>query len=106
MLSEPWHIGGYASCMREGKAKAEDFPRFAGNLGDLDMLIAEFSHPRYRGGAENVRAYRRMKARAMPGDVLHGYSTSARSWRALMGRAGIALVRNGRAIDQVMTRMN
>ena len=42
---------------------------------------------------------RRMRARAAPGDQLRDYSTGAVSFRFNMGSAGIALVRNGRALD-------
>lgn len=106
MLSEPWSIGSYAGCagiiMRTARSKREDFRQLSGNLGDLDVLIAEADNHRY--GSESARAYRRLKARAVPGDVLHGYSTGAGAWKANMGSAGIALVRDGRSIDHVETR--
>jgi hypothetical protein len=106
MLSKPWGIRkyvGYAGpVMRSATSKPEDFAQLSGNLGDLDVLIAEASKHPY--GSESARAYRRMKARAVPGDILHGYSTGARAWKAGMGIAGIALVRDGRSIDHVETR--
>ncbi|MBU2533764.1 MAG: hypothetical protein KKB37_13565 [Alphaproteobacteria bacterium] len=49
---------------------------------------------------------RRLRARAVPGDRLLHYSTGAESFRFAMGSAGIALVRNGRAIDFMETTMN
>jgi hypothetical protein len=107
MLSKPWSIrryAGYAGVMRSATSKPEDFAQLSGNLGDVDVLIAEASKHPY--GSESARAYRRMKVRAVPGDILHGYSTGARGWKAGMGTAGIALVRDGRSIDHVETRYN
>jgi len=49
---------------------------------------------------------RRMRARAVPGDRLRDYSTGAESFRFNMGSAGVALVRNGRAIDFLETMKN
>jgi len=34
------------------------------------------------------------------------FSTDALSWRLMMGSAGFALIRDGRAIDHVITMMN
>ena len=106
MLSEPWRIRRYAGydgkVMREAKSKPQDFRQLSGTLGDLDVLLAEAAKHRY--GSETARAYRRMKARAVPGDVLHGYTTGAECRSAGMGTAGIALVREGRSIDHVETR--
>jgi hypothetical protein len=105
MLSKPWDFRrytGYAGVMNAATSKPEDFAQLSGNLGDLDVLIAEASKHPY--GSESARAYRRMKARAVPGDILHGYSTGASGRKAGMGTAGIALVRDGRSIDHVETR--
>jgi len=49
---------------------------------------------------------RRVKARAVPGDEIHNYSTGTLSWAAMMGSAGLALVRNGRSIDHIETMIN
>ena len=42
-----------------------------------------------------------MRARSVPGDELRNYSTGTQSFQFMMGSAGIALVRSGRAIDYV-----
>jgi hypothetical protein len=105
MLSKPWgfrRYTGYAGVMNAATSKPEDFAQLSGNLGDLDVLIAEASKHPY--GSESARAYRRIKARAVPGDILHGYSTGASGRKAEMGTAGIALVRDSRSIDHVETR--
>jgi hypothetical protein len=39
-------------------------------------------------------------------DELWEYSSSSESWKALAGRAGIALVRNGEVVDSILTVMN
>jgi hypothetical protein len=54
----------------------------------------------------SARDVRRLKARAIPGDELHGYSTGTLSWKAMMGSAGFALVRGGKSIDHIETMMN
>jgi hypothetical protein len=53
-----------------------------------------------------ARDYRRLKARAVPGDMIRNYSTGKLSFAAMMGSAGIALIRDGRSIDYVETIMN
>ncbi len=54
----------------------------------------------------SARDVRRLKARAIPGDELHGYNTGTLSWKAMMGSAGFALVRGGKSIDHIETMMN
>jgi hypothetical protein len=75
------------------------FPKFTGTLADIDILLTE-----YRG--QTAADVRRWKARAVPGDALHPFSTGRASWRMMMGSSGIALVRGGRAIDYVITMRN
>ena len=99
MLTEPWDIGGYAGISRSGEGPHE-WPTFGGNLDDLDILLEEY------GPSRGAVGLRRMKARANPGDQLHGYSTGKLSWTLMGGRSGIALVRNGRSIDVEETMMN
>jgi hypothetical protein len=98
MLSEPWRIEGGAGIIREvpagGGWDAVVWPTFTRSLEDLDILLRE-----YGGRGEASTAVRRMKARANPGDRLHGFSTPGLSWAILAGRSGIALVRDGRSID-------
>jgi hypothetical protein len=40
------------------------------------------------------------------GDELREFSSSADSWRHLAGRAGICIVRKGRIVDSIVTRLN
>ena len=47
-----------------------------------------------------------LKADMQPGDELWTFSSSAKSWRSLAGRAGIALVRNGTPIETLVSVMN
>ena len=44
--------------------------------------------------------------RMQPGDELWEWSSPPRSWGMMMGRAGIALVRNGRVLTEILTMMN
>jgi hypothetical protein len=48
----------------------------------------------------------RVKVRLMPGDELWTFSGPPDSWQALAGRSGFALVRAGRVIDHIVTRLN
>jgi hypothetical protein len=41
-----------------------------------------------------------------PGDELWEYSSKKEDWDELIGESGIALVRNGKTIDTIVTRMN
>ena len=47
-----------------------------------------------------------MLIRMQPGDELWHYRSPRETWSFMMGRGGIALVRNGRVIADVTTRMN
>jgi hypothetical protein len=46
------------------------------------------------------------KGQLREGDELWEFSSSADSWRHLAGRAGICIVRQGRIIDSILTRLN
>ena len=50
--------------------------------------------------------WKALLAQMQPGDELWEFSTSGHSWEHLAGRAGIALVRNGKDICSVTTKMN
>jgi hypothetical protein len=45
-------------------------------------------------------------AQMQPGDELWEFSSSQESWQALAGRAGFAVVRNGKVIASMVTMMN
>jgi hypothetical protein len=51
-------------------------------------------------------AWRNLMQLYKPGDELWIYRSSDESWRHLAGRTGIALVRDGVVIDDVVTLMN
>jgi hypothetical protein len=68
----------------------------------IEALDAELQKPTGLVGHD----YRRLRARAVPGDEVRTFSTGALSWRAMMGSSGLALVRDGRSIDHVTTIMN
>jgi hypothetical protein len=67
--------------------------------GGLDALAGY-------GKAELGRDVRRLRARAMVGDEVRTYSTAPLMWAVMMGSGGLALVRDGRSIDYMQTRMN
>ncbi len=47
-----------------------------------------------------------LKAKIMPGDELWTFASPAGSWKALAGRAGIVLIRDGKPMSIITTRMN
>jgi hypothetical protein len=47
-----------------------------------------------------------LKTSMQPGDELWTFASSSASWRALAGRAGIALVRDGKIVATIITMRN
>lgn len=47
-----------------------------------------------------------LKASMQPGDELWTFASSLASWRALAGRAGVALVRDGKIVATIITMKN
>jgi hypothetical protein len=56
-------------------------------------------------GCEN-HEWKALLAQMVDGDELWEFSTSKKSWHALAGSAGIALVREGEIINIVTTRIS
>jgi hypothetical protein len=52
------------------------------------------------------KQWRALLAQMTKDDELWEYSSPPESWRALAGRAGIALVRNGEVVDSILTMRN
>ncbi len=50
--------------------------------------------------------WRALRARVQPGDEVREFCSSRESWQHLAGRAGIALVRDGRAVASLVTMLN
>jgi hypothetical protein len=74
----------------------------------LDTPISvEQANADYGKPTSGVRTdWERLKAEMQPGDKLMRFVSSADSWKHLAGRAGIALVRDGKVIDAFVTMMN
>jgi hypothetical protein len=53
-----------------------------------------------------IEEWNALKSQMLDGDEIWEFSSSADSWNHLAGRAGFALVRNGKAIDCIVTIMN
>jgi hypothetical protein len=58
------------------------------------------------GGSRFREAWQKLKGGIQTGDRLQRFESPAASWEDLAGRAGIALVRDGEAIDAIVTLMN
>ena len=54
----------------------------------------------------NNPAWERLKGQMVEGDQLWEFSSPADHWQHLCGRAGIALVRDGKILDSLVTMMN
>jgi len=50
--------------------------------------------------------WEKLKATMRPGDELWEFESPRESWEDLAGRAGLCLMREGRIIDAITTRMN
>lgn len=50
--------------------------------------------------------WRKLLNQMQDGDELWEFVSSRESWKALAGRAGIALVRNGEVVTSIVTMMN
>ena len=78
----------------------EEFEKeFASALGEPER---RFHDPSSRFDGEFIE----FLARWQEGDELRRYSSPAWTWQAMMGRGGVALVRDGRPVAQIMTIMN
>jgi hypothetical protein len=44
--------------------------------------------------------------RLQDGDEIKAFSSPLETWRIMIGRAGIAIFRNGRAVTRLITMMN
>jgi hypothetical protein len=56
--------------------------------------------------ASESLGWRRLRGCIAPGDALWTFDSPGDYWRGLAGRAGIALLRDGRPIDHIVTVMN
>ncbi len=50
--------------------------------------------------------WERLKAAMRPGDELVAFHSPIESWRAFCGRRGVALVRDGETVMEVITMLN
>ncbi|WP_267426741.1 hypothetical protein [Methylobacterium sp. GC_Met_2] len=50
--------------------------------------------------------WERLKAAMQPGDELVAFNSPLASWRAFCGRQGVALVRDGQTVMEVVTMLN
>jgi hypothetical protein len=84
----------------------------------ISVAEAEAEHPGMRDeranqhpelarpfGALNAK-WEKLKADMQPNDELWTFSSPPRTWEDLAGRAGIALVRDGQAIEIIVTMLN
>lgn len=83
------------------------------NWRKTTVAEAEAMHPGNpdRPGREKpfggvVREWEALKAAMQPGDELYLFHSSPETWRALAGRRGFALVRNGKVVREVVTLLN
>jgi hypothetical protein len=78
---------------------------------EMTVSEAEAAHPGRRPGTEkpfgfNNAKWEALKAAMRPGDELYAFCTSPESWRARAGASGVALVREGKVIREIVTMSN
>jgi hypothetical protein len=59
-----------------------------------------------RSSTGEQREVQQLKLRMLAGDEIWAFSSPPETWQMLAGRAGVALVRDGRPIGYVVTLMN
>jgi hypothetical protein len=57
-------------------------------------------------GFTNNFRWRQCFSQMAPGDEIWAFSSSPASWACLAGRAGIALVRDGKIVDSILSVMS
>jgi hypothetical protein len=50
--------------------------------------------------------WEKLKAEMKPGDLLMRFASPVESWERLAGRTGIALVRDGKVVDAIVTMVS
>lgn len=98
--------GGNGWCPPEWlteRVTLEEFAAGAGaNLQEADGAPAIL----FLGGGQARRDLAALALRIIDGDEIWTYSSPRESWAKLMGRAGYALVRDGRIVANAVTAMN
>jgi hypothetical protein len=77
----------------------------ADNPGIMDDRLKRFPDAAKPFGFNHAQ-WEALKARMQPGDELWTFASSPESWQHLAGRAGIALVRDGKPIAVLIGAMN
>jgi hypothetical protein len=95
MLEEPGRVHVISLRFEDEPDEADD-TAFDSNrpIPLLDRMLA-------RCAPDHAGDWRRFRARIVPGDEVRNYSTGNESFAMKMGSSGLALVRDGRAIDYV-----
>ena len=74
----------------------------AGNWPPKQWLAAQLNLEE----AANSTNIDKLKLLMLPGDELWSYSSPPETWKHMMGRRGIALIRDGKTIAEILTLMN
>lgn len=77
-----------------------DLPMARWRKTTIEAVEAE--HPSF----ENWPEWKILKAKMRPSDELIDFRTTRETWRALHGREGLSLSRNGKIIYSVLTKLN
>lgn len=77
-------------------------------FGDGGLIATTLDGRTERPGTTvpNSKDWQRLKLRMLPNDELWTFSSPGEYWQGLAGRMGVALIRNDRSIDHVITMMN
>lgn len=92
---QDWHI---ALC----EAYATEQLKRAGTWPPIEWLVKKLDPAE----VEKNKYVAALTFLMLPGDELWSYSSPPATWEHMMGRGGIALLRNGKPISEIGTRMN
>lgn len=97
-LGEEFHDRHIALC----EAYAAEQLKRAGNWPPLQWLVKKLDPTE----VEKDKFVAKLTFFMLPGDELWSYSSPRGTWKNMMGRAGIALLRDGKPISEIRTMMN
>ena len=70
------------------------------------VTIADVEAGKTKGDKPSGEKWEKFKTGIRPGDELWYFCSPAETWQQLAGRRGYAILRDGRVVDHVLTKLN
>jgi hypothetical protein len=108
----------FSNCPEFGASvrRLSEFELVSSWLQGKGMSVVELERQPSTNQSENLhqfgsfgigsKQWQRIKEQMQPGDELYKFRSPPETWANLAGRAGIALVRDGKVIDTLLTALN